>query len=67
MAMPMGTESVRAAAPARIRTRRVSSVAYATEESASEEKTARPVALPSRSCLAWARGNRLPRISRLNQ
>src|SRR4029434_8752842 len=43
-----------AAVPARTRTSSTSSVAYATEDSASEEKTARADVFESRSCLACA-------------
>jgi hypothetical protein len=38
-----------AAKPPIIRTRRISSVAYATDDSGSDDRTARPVALFSRS------------------
>ena len=56
----IGTESASAAVPARIRTRKISSVAYATEDSASDEKTARPLTLVKRSCDSRAVGIGLP-------
>ena len=43
MTAPMGVARARAPTPASISVRRISSVAYATEESASEDSTARPV------------------------
>ena len=54
MARPIGTEKVSAPTPASRSTRRISSVAYATEERLSEAKTARPVTLPRRSWRACA-------------
>src|SRR5437899_1486597 len=53
--------------PARIRTRRISSVAYATEESASEAKTASAVVLPRRSCRCCAVGSGVPTKSRFRR
>ena len=53
MATVRGTTSEKAAMPITgIRTRRISSVAYADDERLSDAKTARAVGLPSRS---WAR------------
>ena len=54
IAMPMGTEKESAPTPASRSTRRISSVAYATEERLSEAKTARPVTLSRRSWRACA-------------
>jgi hypothetical protein len=48
MAKLMGVASDNAAALARINTKRISSVAYATEDNASEEKTARATSLDRR-------------------
>src|SRR5262245_27363123 len=62
----IGTVRCVAAAPASTRTRRISSVAYATEESASDEKTARATRLVSRSCRACARGIGGPTIQRFS-
>jgi len=60
MAMPMGTVKARAAVPAVTRMRRISSVAYATEERASDANTASAVGLERRSCRAWAVGSGRP-------
>ena len=49
----MGVATLRAAAPARISVRTISSVAYATDDSASEDRMASPVTLDRRSW--WAR------------
>jgi hypothetical protein len=65
IAADTGSTSANAAMPtAGIRTRRISSVAYATDDMLSEEKIARAVARPNRSCssLDVARGR--PRIRR---
>ena len=61
MATAMGSASPSAAPPARTRISRISSVAYATEERASDANTARPVRGPSRSCAACAVGIGVPR------
>src|SRR5262249_46659504 len=60
MATPMGIEKCRAVVPARTRMSRISSVAYATEESASEEKTASADVFESRSWRARALGGGVP-------
>ncbi len=62
----IGTEAGRAAVPARMRMSRISSVAYATEESASDAKTARPVTRVSRSCLASVVGMGVPTSRRFS-
>ena len=49
MAMPMGGEKDRTVVPARTRTSRISSVAYATEDRLSEAKMARAGILDRRS------------------
>jgi hypothetical protein len=49
MTAPIGVTSESAARPPMVRTRRISSVAYATEESASDDSTARPVIFEKRS------------------
>ena len=54
-----------AAGPASISTRRISSVAYATEESASEDSTASPVMRVRRSCSARWDGIGRPTTTRL--
>ena len=54
MATAIPLDHVRAVAPARTKTRRISSVAYATDDRASEEKTARATGFERRSCGAWA-------------
>src|SRR5687767_4972594 len=53
--------------PARMRTRRISSVAYATDESASDAKTASAIALPRRSCRDCAVGSGVPTKRRLSR
>src|SRR2546430_16567728 len=64
----IGTTSVKARMPtAGTRMRRISSVAYATEDMLSEENTARAVGLPSRSCSSRAVASGLPRNSRLRR
>src|SRR3990170_4798912 len=68
MAKAMGLVRWAAAAPASTRISRISSVEYATEDSASEEKTARATDLERRSCRACASGIGAPtsrRFSRL--
>src|SRR6266516_2769898 len=67
MATATGTARWAAAMPARMSTRRISSVAYATEESASEEKTARATRFESRSWRAWARGIGRPTTQRFSR
>ena len=63
--MAIGKDQLKAALPAAIRTSKISSVAYATDERASEERTANASALLSRSS-AWALvGNDLPIKTRL--
>src|SRR6478735_5195505 len=54
MARLTGMDHASAAVPARISTKRISSVAYATEEIELDEKMARASRLESRSCAAWA-------------
>src|SRR5215471_16998344 len=54
MAKEIGSVRWRAAVPASTSTSKISSVAYATEDRASEEKTASAIVLVSRSCRAWA-------------
>jgi hypothetical protein len=49
MAIPIGMVNARAAAPAAARMRRISSVAYATEDRASDAKTASAVRFDRRS------------------
>src|SRR5689334_15647278 len=63
--MPMGVVSQSALAPASTSTRMISSVAYATEESASDESTARPVTLESLSRCASREGSCRPISARL--
>ena len=46
MAMAIGRDKLSAAVPASISISRISSVAYAVDERASEAKMARPTALP---------------------
>src|SRR5436190_5196500 len=65
--IPIGSEELSAAEPARTRTNRISSVAYATEESGSEANTASAVALPRRSCRCCAVGSGVPTKSRLSR
>ena len=64
IASAIGTVRWAAAVPARTRIRRISSVAYATDDIASEEKTASATVLESRSCRAWASGMGAPTIRR---
>ena len=64
----MGRTSEKAIRPiAGMRTRRISSVAYATEDMLSEEKTAMAVGLPNRSCASRAVANGRPKRSRLSR
>jgi hypothetical protein len=49
MTAPIGVTRLSAATPPTVSTRRISSVAYATEESGSDERTARPVSFENRS------------------
>ena len=56
MTKPMGVVHQSAAAPARIKVRTISSVAYATEERASEDSTASPVVFDRRSWCARCEG-----------
>src|SRR2546430_2407805 len=65
--IPIGSEKLSAAEPARTRTNRISSVAYATEERGSEANTASAVALPRRSCRCCAVGSGVPTKSRLSR
>ncbi len=66
MTKPIGLTRLSAPAPASARTRRISSVAYATEDKGSDESTARPVKRESRSW--WARWDGIgsPTSSRLS-
>ena len=67
-AMVMGMTSVNATMPtAGMRIRRISSVAYATEDMLSEEKTASAVGLPSRSCSSRAVASGRPKRSRFSR
>src|SRR5215813_11490743 len=52
--------------PASTRTSRISSVAYATDERASEENTASATVFDSRSWCAWARDIGAPTRTRLS-
>src|SRR5262245_4964174 len=54
IAREIGSVRWRAAVPASTSTSRISSVAYATEDRASDEKTASAIVLVRRSCRAWA-------------
>src|SRR5215472_8697539 len=69
MVMASATGTVRwvAAMPASTSTRSISSVAYATEESASEEKTASATRFESRSWRAWASGIGRPTTQRFSR
>ena len=49
-------------APKNSSVRRISSVAYAVDDSASEANTASAVGLPSRSWASWSLLSALPRI-----
>lgn len=55
MTRPMGVTRLRAATPPTSNTRRISSVAYATEDSASDESTASPVTRDRRSCVTMTK------------
>src|SRR5512135_2790418 len=61
MATEIGMTKAKAAAPPVARMIRISWVAYAVDDSASEEKTARPIALPIASCGASAVGRGRPK------
>ena len=65
MMTAIGLANLSAPAPTRIKTRKISSVAYATDESGSDERTARPVTRESRSWWASWVGIRWPTTSRL--
>ena len=65
IANAIGMEKLMAAAPARTRMSSTSSVAYATDDIASEEKTASATVLRSRSCRACASGMGRPTRTRL--
>src|SRR5580693_3318933 len=65
MTAEMGKTYDRAAAPSGARTYRTSSVAYATEEIASEERTASAVVLVSRSVSSRSVARGRPTIRRL--
>ena len=67
-AIVMGITSINAMMPtAGTRIRRISSVAYATEDMLSEENTASAVGLPSRSCSRRAVAMGLPSSSLLRR
>ena len=57
----IGSELCNAPDPANTRTSRISSVAYAEDDSASDEKIASAFTLFRRSCMIWALANALPR------
>ncbi len=59
--MATGNDRVKAADPARMSASSISSVAYAVEEMASEEKTGRAYFLGSRSCISWSVASGRPR------
>ena len=65
MTKAMGLAMLSAAVPATTSTRTISSVAYATDDSASEERTARPVTFDSRSWWARCDGIGFPTTKRL--
>src|SRR5262249_3664755 len=65
IANEIGSVRWMAAVPASTRMSRISSVAYATEDSASDEKTARRTVLESRSCRGWAGDEGRPTSQRL--
>src|SRR6267142_4185826 len=67
MATDTGTSRCAAAAPACTSTRRISSVAYATEDSASDENTASATVLDRRSWCACARDIGLPTTHRFSR
>src|SRR6267143_4950660 len=60
----IGMEYPSAAAPARLRTSRISSVAYATDDNASEENTASAIGMPSRSPRYRSVSSGVPRSQR---
>ena len=59
MTSAIGLAMLSAAAPAKIRTRRISSVAYATDESASDDSTASPMILEQPFVMGEVGGDRL--------
>src|SRR3984893_4000832 len=67
MATDTGTSRCAAEAPASTSTRRISSVAYATEDSASDENTASATVLDRRSWCACARDIGLPTTHRFSR
>ena len=66
MTAEIGSVSDSTPTPARTSTFMISSVAYATEESASDEKTASALTLVSRSCDSRAVGIGVPRTQVLD-
>jgi hypothetical protein len=64
---PMGSEALSAAVPASSSTRMISSVAYATLDSASDESTASALRLVRRSWPAAAVASGSPMIRRLSR
>src|SRR5262245_46754947 len=67
MAAETGTTLVTAPAPSTARTTRICSVAYATDEIASEERTASAVVLLRRSCSILSVASGRPTSSRLRR
>src|SRR5258705_5550743 len=65
MTQPIGVTSQSEAVPATRSVRRISSVAYATDDSASDERIASPVETPNRSRCARCEGIRRPTSRRL--
>src|SRR5215213_2636012 len=65
-AMAMGITSLKVKAPARPKTKRISCVAYALEESGSEEKTGRAIVLGRRVCSSSPEAIGLPRKTLFN-
>jgi hypothetical protein len=66
IATAMGVDRFSAPGPAMMRTRKISSDAYATEERLSEAKMASPVDFDSRSCRACAVDNGSPSRARFS-
>src|SRR5262249_21399466 len=62
-----GSEKLSAAAPPSVRTSRISSVAYATDDKGSEANTASATVLFRRSCRACASGIGAPSSRRLTR
>ena len=60
MAIDIGKAKLKAAVPAATRMTRVSWVAYAVDERASDEKTAKPIRFPIACCSASAVGSGRP-------